>query len=38
MIKLNLRNNEIKNLPEEIGNLDKLEGLNIRHNKIPALP
>lgn len=38
MKKLNLRNNELKELPDEICELNNLEGLNIRHNPLTALP
>lgn len=38
MKKLNLRNNELKELPDEICELANLEGLNIRHNPLTALP
>jgi Leucine-rich repeat (LRR) protein len=38
MKKLNLRNNELQELPDELCELPVLEGLNIRHNKLKALP
>jgi Leucine-rich repeat (LRR) protein len=38
LIKLNLRNNQLSVLPDEICSLCNLEGLNIRHNKLTALP
>jgi Leucine-rich repeat (LRR) protein len=38
MKKLNLRNNELAELPDEICELANLEGLNIRNNKLAELP
>jgi Leucine-rich repeat (LRR) protein len=36
--KLNVRNNQLKELPDELCYLDHLEGLNIRYNQITAFP